>query len=150
MRVKKTKNKKIFAIVVSRFNEHITKNLLKGCLKEFDKENIDAKNIKIVWVPGAWEIPVTAFQLAQQRNVSAVICLGSIIRGQTAHFDFVAQGCCQGIQNIALLTGKPIILGVLTTYTVRQAQQRSQISGNNKGCEAAHVAIDMVQTLEKL
>lgn len=148
--MQKKGKKKNFAVVVSKFNQDITENLLSGCLAELRRMSVNKANVKVVWVPGAWEIPVAALKLAKQRDIHAVICLGSIIRGETSHFDFVAQGCCNGIQKIALETGKPIILGVLTTDTFRQAKQRSQASGDNKGCEAAQVAIEMVQVLEEI
>lgn len=140
--------KKKIAIVVSRFNDFVTQRLLDGCLDEFSKKGILKKELIVVWVPGAWEIPVTALRLAWRKDVCAVICLGAVIRGETAHFDFVAQGACQGIQQVALSTGKPVILGVLTTDTIQQAQDRSKIKGNNKGREATLTALEMITTLQ--
>ncbi len=149
--LKKVQKKKIshkkFAIVVSRFNEFITKRLLDGCLEEFLRNGIKKEDVLVVWVAGAWEIPVVSLKLARCKNICSVVCLGAIIRGETSHFDFVAQGACNGIQQVALLTGKPIILGVLTTDTIRQAEERAKIKGNNKGREAALTALETVRTL---
>ncbi|MDP8266017.1 MAG: 6,7-dimethyl-8-ribityllumazine synthase [Candidatus Aceula meridiana] len=150
--IKKTsraKGKK-FAVVVSRFNDFITKNLLTGCLKEFSRQGVKDSDVIVVWVPGAWEIPLVALKLAKKKNIAAVACLGCVIRGETAHFDFVARGACDGIQQVALSTGKPVVLGVLTTETVRQAEARSKLKGNNKGQEAAEAALDMVEALNKI
>ena len=142
--------KKKFAVVVSHFNEFITKNLLTGCLAEFVRSGVKKTDITVVWVPGAWEIPIAALKLAKKKNIAAVICLGCVIRGETAHFDFVARGACDGIGQVALSTGKPVVLGVLTTDTVRQAEERSKLKGNNKGQEAAEAAIAMAGILDKL
>ena len=142
--------KKKFAVVVSHFNEFVTKNLLTGCLEEFARSGVRKTDITIVWVPGAWEIPIVALKLAKKKNIDAVVCLGCVIRGETSHFDFVARGACDGIGQVALSTGKPVILGILTTETVLQAQERSKLKGNNKGQEAAQTAIVMVNILDKL
>ncbi len=137
-------------IVVSRFNDFITSNLLEGCIDELLRNGAKKSNIIVVWVPGAWEIPVAALKLAQRKNVQSVICLGAVIRGETPHFDFVAKGACEGIQRAALLTGKPVILGVLTTDTINQAYQRSKKKGVNKGREAALAALEMINVLVKI
>ncbi len=140
--------KKKIAIVVSRFNDFITQRLLDGCLDEFSKNRISKTELIVVWVPGAWEIPVVALKLASRSDVIAVVCLGAVIRGETAHYDVVAQGACQGVQQVALSTGKPVVLGVLTTDTIKQAQDRSSIKGNNKGREAALTAVEMIKVLQ--
>jgi len=145
-KISQSKIKK-FAVVVSRFNDFITKNLLTGCLEEFTRRGVKKADVSIVWVPGAWEIPIVALKLAKKKNISAVVCLGCVIRGETSHFDFVARGACDGIGQVALLTGKPVVLGILTTDTVRQAEERSKLKGNNKGQEAAETAIIMADTL---
>jgi 6,7-dimethyl-8-ribityllumazine synthase len=138
-------------IVVSRFNDFVTVRLLRGCLEELSKCGVRQSDSTVIWVPGAWEIPLVAMKLAAKKNIDAVICLGAVIRGETAHFDVVARGTCDGIQQVALKTGKPAILGVLTTETVEQAYKRSAEKGkNNKGREAARVAIDMVHLLAKI
>ena len=138
-----------FGVVVSRFNDFITRKLLKGCLEELSKCGVKESNIVVAWVPGAWEIPLAAMRLAKKKNIDAVICLGAVIRGETAHFDIVARGACDGIQKIALKTGKPAVLGVLTTENTRQALKRSE-GKNNKGRDAARVAVEMVNTMATL
>jgi 6,7-dimethyl-8-ribityllumazine synthase len=138
-----------FGIVVSRFNGFVTKKLLKGCLDELLKCGVKESNIVVVSVPGAWEIPSVAMSLAKKKNIDAVICLGAVIRGETAHFDVVAYGACNGIRKVALKTGKPVVLGVLTTNNTRQAVKRSE-GKNNKGREAALVAVEMVNTMALL
>ncbi len=137
-------------VIVARFNDFVTLRLLRGCLDELAKCGVRKSEMVVIWVPGAWEIPVAAMKLAKKKNIDAVICLGAVIKGETAHFDFVAQGTCDGIQRVALTTGKPAILGVLTTKNVEQAYKRSEEKGeNNKGREAARVAIEMVHVLAK-
>src|SRR5689334_2427144 len=119
------------AIVASKFNDFITKPLLTACLKQLKAHGIFENQVTIVWVPGALEIPVTALKLAQKKNVDAVICLGAVIRGETYHFEVVANESGRGIIEASLLTGKPVIMGVLTADTVAQAQKRSQPKGIN-------------------
>ena len=145
----KNKGKNI-AIVVSRFNDFITKRLLKGCLKELSRLGVKDKQITIVWVPGSFEIPVAALRLAQKRSIQAVICLGAVIRGETLHFELVARGASEGIARVELMTQKPVIFAVLTTDTVDQAYKRSETKGDNKGREAARNALEMMNLLEKL
>jgi len=139
-------NKKI-AVVVSRFNDFITEKLLEGCLDKLGKLGVKKNNITVVWVPGAFEIPVVALKLAKKKSINAVICLGSIIRGETAHFDLVAQGTAQGIAQVSLMTGKPVIFEVLATETVEHARKRSKKKGDNKGRDAAVTAIEMIDVL---
>src|SRR3990167_7627121 len=114
------KGKRI-AIVASRFNDFITKELLKGCLEELKKCGGKDRDITVAWVPGSFEIPVVALRFAQKKKVDAVICLGAIIRGETIHFDLVAYAAAYGIEEVAIKTNKPIIFGVLATETVDQA-----------------------------
>ena len=137
-------------IVASKFNEFITKRLLEGCLDELNIQGVRKTDIIVVWVPGAFEIPVVALKLAKKKSINAVICLGAVIRGETFHFEIVAQGAAFGIGQASLLTEKPIILGVLTTDTVTQAYKRSQKKGDNKGREAAMTAIDMGHLLKAI
>ncbi len=144
----KAKNKKI-AIVVARFNEFITKRLLDGCLDELKKLGVADKNITIVWVPGAFEIPVTAAKIAA-KPYHAVICLGCILKGETDHYDLVAQGATQGIAEVSLKAGKPVIFEVLACETVELADKRSKPKGNNKGRDAAQVALEMIDTLSQI
>ncbi len=130
-------------IVASKFNDFITKRLLDGCLDELFKNKVKKKNTSVYWVPGAFEIPTIALKLAKKKSIDAVICLGAIIRGETYHFELVSQGAAQGITQVALMTGKPVILGVLSTDTLEQAYSRAEEKGDNKGRDAALAAIEM-------
>ena len=145
----KIKGKKI-AIVVSRFNEFITQRLLDGCLKELLRLGVEKNEITVAWVPGAFEIPVAALKFACKKNIDAVICLGAIIRGETIHFDLVAQAAARGISQVSLTTGKPVIFEVLATETLEQAYKRSQKNKENKGAQAARNAVEMVDLLEQI
>ena len=141
-------NKKIkIAIVASKFNDYITKRLLKACLDELEKQGVARKNVTTVWVPGAFEIPVAALALAKKKDIQAVITLGAVIKGETYHFDLVAQGTAQGIMQASMITGKPIMFGVLATNRVDQAYKRSEEQGHNKGREAAVAALEMINLL---
>ncbi len=139
-----------YGIVVSRFNDFITKNLLKGCLQELARCQVKDKDIVVVFVPGSLEIPVAALALAKKKNIAAVICLGAVIRGETLHFELVAQNAARGIMEVSILTGKPVIFGVLSTDTVDQAYRRSGVKGGNKGVEAGRAAVEMASCLKKL
>ena len=141
---------KKYGIVVSRFNDFITKRLLKGCLEELARLGVKDRDATVVWVPGSLEIPVTALTLAKKKNIDAVICLGAVIRGETFHFEIVARNAARGISEVSLLTGKPVILGVLTTDTVDQAYRRSGVKGGNKGVDCARAAVEMVNCLSQL
>ena len=143
------KGKRI-GIVVSKFNEFITRRLLKACLGELKRRGVLEKNITVVWVPGSFEIPVTALKLAQKKNIDAVICLGAVIRGETIHFELVANQTAAGIQQVSLETDKPVIFGVLATETVNQAYKRSGVKGENKGIEAARNAVEMANLMDLL
>jgi len=142
--------KKNYVIIVSRFNEIITQRLLEGCVEELLSQGIRKSAIRIFWVPGAFEIPLAALKATQRKSTAAVICLGAVIRGETYHFELVSQAAAQGIGQVSLLSGKPVIFGVITTETINQAYKRSQDKGEHKGREAATAAIDMVQTLVKI
>ncbi|HBG60888.1 MAG: 6,7-dimethyl-8-ribityllumazine synthase [Omnitrophica WOR_2 bacterium GWF2_38_59] len=134
-------------IVVSRFNENITKRLLEGCLDELAKAGVKKKNLSVCWVPGAFEISLAAQELAKKKTIDAVICLGAVIRGETYHYELVAQGAAQGIAKVALDCSKPVIFEVLATDTVEQANKRSQENGDNKGRDAALAALEMADLL---
>jgi 6,7-dimethyl-8-ribityllumazine synthase len=138
------------AVVVSLFNDFITKRLLEGCLKQLKKDGVAEKNILIEWVPGALEIPVTAQKLAGKKDIQAVICLGAVIRGDTFHFEVVSLGAAQGVMQASLSTQKPIIFGVLTTDTTKQAYSRSELKKDNKGRDAAQAALHMINVLSKI
>jgi len=132
-------------IVVATFNKAITSRLLKGALHYFREHPIQDKNITVIFVPGAFELPVRAQQLLKS-GLDSVICLGCVIRGDTAHFDFVAGECARGIMTASLNENKPIIFGVLTTDTVDQALDRCQEDTNNKGYEAAESACQLLNS----
>ena len=136
-------------IVVSRFNDFITKNLLAGALDTLKRHGVKAGNITVVWVPGAFEIPLVAQQMAKQ-SYDAVIALGAVIRGATPHFDYVCNEAAKGISQASLQTKKPVIFGVLTTDTVEQAMERAGTTSGNKGVEAATAAIEMANLLSDI
>jgi 6,7-dimethyl-8-ribityllumazine synthase len=138
------------AIVASRFNDFISKSLLHSCLTELKKQGLTEKQITTVWVPGAFEIPLAALKLAKKKNVDAVICLGAVIRGDTYHFEVVANEAARGMMDVSLQTVKPVIMGLLTTDTIGQAQKRAQEKGDNKGRDAALTALDMVYLLKRI
>lgn len=142
------KGKRI-GIVVSRFNEFVTQKLLNACRKELLHCGVQEKDITISWVPGALETPIAALALARKKSIDAVICLGAVIRGETFHFELVCYGATYGIAQASLMSGKPVIFGVLSTDTVRQAEKRSQEKGDNKGRDAAQTAVEMIDVLAK-
>jgi 6,7-dimethyl-8-ribityllumazine synthase len=139
-----------FAIIVSRFNEFITGKLLEGAVDALIRHGAAEKNIDIIKVPGSFEIPLIAKKAAQKKSYDAVICLGTIIRGATPHFDYVAAEAAKGIATASMETGVPIAFGVLTTDTIEQAVERAGTKSGNKGWDAAMVAIEMAQLLKKL
>ena len=137
-------------IVVSRFNELITKSLLDGSVSTLKRCGVAEKDITVVLVPGAFEIPVAAKKMASSGSYDAVICLGVVIRGATPHFDYVAGQTASGVANVALETGLPVIFGVLTTDTIEQAVERAGTKCGNKGSDAALAAVEMVAVLKQL
>ena len=137
-------------IVVSKFNEPVTSRLLAGALETLQQLGTDPDHTQLVRVPGAFELPLAAQALAQSQQVDAVICLGAVIRGETAHFEYISESVSRGIGSVSLETGIPIIFGVLTTNTVEQAMERSESSERNKGAEAARTAIEMITLLKQL
>lgn len=139
-----------FAIIVSRFNDFITKQLLEGCLDALRRHGADNQLIEIVWVPGSFEISITAKEVARTGKFDAVICLGAIIRGSTTHFDHVAGQTASGIAQVGLETGVPTIFGVITTENIEQAIERAGTKAGNKGSDAACAAIEMVNLLSDL
>ena len=139
------------AIVASSFNDFITKPLLHSCLTQLKLQGVSEKQITTVWVPGSFEIPVAALKLAKKKNIDAVICLGAVIKGDTYHFEVVANECARGIMEAGLQTGKPVMMGVLTTETIAQAQKRAQVkNGFNKGRDVAIAALEMVSLFRKI
>ena len=139
-----------FAIVVGRFNALVTESLLAGCKDAFNRHGVSADSIDVARVPGSFEIPLVARKLADGGRYAAVVCLGCVIRGETAHFDHVAGQAAAGIMQAALTTGVPVIFGVLTTDSVEQALNRAGLKGGNKGADAAMAAIEMVNLLSRL
>ncbi len=141
---------KNFAIVVSRFNEVISKSLLAGAVDCIQRHEGDDKNITIVFVPGAYEIPVVAKKMAAAKKYDAVICVGAVIRGSTPHFDYIAAEVSKGIAAVSLETGVPVIFGVITSDTIEQALERAGTKAGNKGWDAALSAIEMADLFGKI
>jgi 6,7-dimethyl-8-ribityllumazine synthase len=139
-----------FAIVVSRFNAQVTRSLLGACRDTLSRHGVADDRVDVAWVPGSFEIPVTAGKLAASGRYSAVVCLGCVIRGETPHFDHVAGQASSGVMQAALSTGVPVIFGILTTDTVDQALDRAGLKGGNKGADAALAAIEMVNLFSQL
>lgn len=138
------------ALVVGRYNHDVTARLLAGAQRVLAAHGVGHDDTTVVWVPGAFELPLAAKRLAASGTVDAVVCLGAVVRGDTAHFDFVARGAMEGIMRAALDTGVPVVFGVLTTDTLRQALDRVGGSEGHKGEEAARTAIEMVDVLRRL
>ena len=138
-----------FAIVVARFNEFIGSKLLEGALDALRRHGAEDENCTVVWVPGAFEIPLAAQTLAQSKKYDAVITLGAVIRGATPHFDMVAAEVTKGVAQASLHSGMPVIFGVLTTDSIEQAIERAGTKAGNKGADAAVTAIEMVDLLRK-
>jgi 6,7-dimethyl-8-ribityllumazine synthase len=139
-----------FGLVVARFNDFVVESLVRGALDALKRHGASEKQIEIVRVPGAFDIPIAARKLALSRRYEALIALGAVIRGQTPHFDYVAGECAGGIARIALESGIPIAFGVLTTDTVEQAVDRAGGKAGNKGADAALAAIEMANLLRRL
>jgi 6,7-dimethyl-8-ribityllumazine synthase len=138
------------AVVASRFNEFVVSGLVKGAVAAWVRHGGAEEGLLIARVPGAFELPVVARQLARSGEYKAIVALGCVIRGDTAHFEYVAGECARGLQNVSLETGIPIAFGVLTTETVEQALERAAPGGSNKGSEAMDVALEMADLLAKL
>ncbi|MYF41305.1 MAG: 6,7-dimethyl-8-ribityllumazine synthase [Rhodothermaceae bacterium] len=137
-----------FGIVVSQFNESITRDLLNGCLETLS--SYDVTKIDIVWCPGAFELPLAVERMINASRYDAVIALGAVIRGETYHFEAISNAAINGLQEVALRTGVPVALGVITTETLEQARNRSTPGPNHKGKEAALAALEMSDLLQKL
>ena len=139
-----------FAIVVSRFNSFITERLLAGAMDALTRTGAAADAIDVVKVPGSWEVPMIAGELARQKKHDAVICLSAVIRGDTPHFDYVASEAAKGIAHVSAETGVPVAFGVLTTNTLEQAIDRAGAKGGNKGFDAAMTAVEMANLVRTL
>ncbi len=139
-----------FALVASRFNNFITERLLSGAMDALTRAGASVDDIEVVKVPGSWEMPVAAAELARQKRHDGIVCLGAVIRGETPHFDYVAGEAAKGLAQVSLETGIPIAFGVLTTNTLEQAIDRAGAKGGNKGFESAMTAIEMANLLRRL
>jgi 6,7-dimethyl-8-ribityllumazine synthase len=137
-------------VLCAKFNGGISARLCHGALDAFENLGIPETSVNVAWVPGAFELPLAAQRSISDGNAKAVICLGVVIRGDTAHFDFVAGECASGLQRVNLDTGVPVVFGVLTTENVEQALERSVPGPANKGYEAAITALEMLDVLSKL
>jgi 6,7-dimethyl-8-ribityllumazine synthase len=133
-----------FAIVASRFNAFIVERLVEGALDALRRHGVGAERITLVRVPGSWETPLVCARLAKSKKFQAVIALGAVIRGATAHFDYVAGEAAKGLSSAGLNNGVPVLFGVLTTDTIEQAVERAGTKAGNKGFDAAMSAIEMV------
>jgi len=139
-----------FAIIVGRFNSFVTDRLLGGALDALSRSGCPEENIEIVKVPGSWEMPVVAREIAKSKRCDAIIAVGAIIRGDTPHFDYIAAEMARGLAQVAADTGVPVGFGVLTTNTAEQAVDRAGLKGGNKGFDAAMTAIEMANLMRRL
>jgi len=138
-----------FGIVVSRFNEFITNKLLSGALDMLFRHGVSEDAVDVAWVPGAFEIPLTAQKMVE-RGYDAVICLGAVIRGATPHFDYIASEVTKGIAQVSLAAGIPVVYGLITADTLEQAIERAGTKAGNKGADAAVTALEMVNLFREL
>ena len=139
-----------FGIVVSRFNEMVTKELLAGAQECLLRHGVTEDDIVVAWVPGAWEIPAALRQMSRTGEYDGLIALGAVIRGETPHFDYVAGSVANGAATIAATTDLPVAFGVLTTDTLEQAMSRAGGKAGNKGCDAALAALEMANLFDRL
>lgn len=145
-----TTNGEKFCIVISRFNEFIGSKLLSGAKDELVRHGVSEENITVVWVPGAFEIPVVAKKCAKSGKYNAVITLGAVIKGSTSHYDYVCAEVSKGVASVSLETEVPVIFGVLTTDNIEQAIERAGTKAGNKGSDAAKAAIEMSNLISAL
>ncbi len=141
---------KKFGIVASRFNDFITKELISGCIDTLVRHGAEDKDLQVSWVPGAFEIPLVAQRLAKSKSFDAVICLGTVIRGSTPHFDYIASEVAKGVARVAQDTGVPVTFGIITADTIEQAIERAGTKDGNKGRDAALSAIEMANLLMQI
>jgi len=142
--------KKNFCIIISRFNEFITKNLLDGAIDCIIRHGGEENKIDVIWVPGSFEIPLMALKMAQNPKYNAIICLAAVIRGGTVHFEYIAAEVTKGIAQVGLQTGVPVIYGVLTCDTLEEAIERAGTKQGNKGWQAALSGIEMAELIGRL
>lgn len=136
-------------IVAARFNEFIVSKLISGALDGLKRHGVDDDYIELVWVPGAFEIPLVAKKMAESEKYDSIICLGAVIKGSTSHYDYVCAEVSKGIANISLESKRPVIFGVLTTDNIEQAIERAGTKAGNKGYDAAVSAIEMANLISK-
>jgi len=139
-----------FAVIISRFNELIGKKLLEGALDGLLRHDVKEQDITVIWVPGAFEIPLAAQKAAATGSYDAIICLGALIRGATPHFEYISAEVTKGIAQVSLQSGLPVIYGILTTDTIEQAIERAGTKGGNKGFNAAVSAVEMVNLFREI
>lgn len=141
---------KSYGIVIARFNEFISRKLLEGAMDALTRHGVQDNEVTVAWVPGSWEIPLVAMKMAESRQFSAVIALGTLIRGGTPHFDYIASEVSKGVAQVAMHTGVPVLFGVLTTDTIEQAIERAGAKHGNKGFDSAEAAIEMANLMDQL
>ncbi len=141
---------KSFGIIASRFNDFMTKELVAGCLDTLIRHGASEDDLTVAWVPGAFEIPLIAQKLAKSKSYDAIICLGTVIRGSTPHFDYIASEVAKGVAKVSCDAGLPVIFGVITADTIEQAIERAGTKDGNKGRDAALSAIEMANLLGQL
>jgi len=141
---------KKFGIIAGRFNELISRKLVEGAIDGLTRHKADTENITVLWVPGAFEIPIAAEKLTENGTYDAVICLGAVIRGDTPHFNYVASEVSKGIASVGLKTKTPVIYGILTTDTIDQAVERAGTKSGNKGFDASLSALEMADLMGKI
>ena len=139
-----------FAIVASRFNEFIVSKLISGAEDTFVRHGVDTDDITLVWVPGAFELPLAAMKLAQSGKYCAIVCLGAVIRGSTSHYELVCSEAAKGIAQVGLKTGVPVTFGVVTTENIEQAIERAGTKAGNKGADAALTALELANLMPQL
>lgn len=137
-------------IVAARFNEFITNKLLSGAMDALLRHDVKEEDIRVAWVPGAFEIPLIASKMAKSGKYDAIICLGAVIRGSTSHYDYVCNEVSKGIASVSLDTGVPVMFGVLTTENIEQAIERAGTKAGNKGFDCATGAIEMVNLIRAI
>jgi 6,7-dimethyl-8-ribityllumazine synthase len=141
---------KKFGIVASRFNDFITKELVSGCLDMLQRHGAQEQDLTVFWVPGAFEIPTVVQKIAKSKSYDALICLGTVIRGSTPHFEYIASEAAKGIARVSQDSGLPVVFGIITADTIEQAIERAGTKEGNKGQDAALSAIEMVNLLAQI
>lgn len=139
-----------FCIVASRFNDFITTRLVDGAIDALRRHEVEENNIRVIWVPGSFELPIVCKKIAQRGEYDAVIALGAVIKGDTPHNDYIAGECAKGLAQVMLETGVPVAFGVITPDTLEQAIERAGTKAGNKGAQAALTALELVNVLKAL